>query len=130
MTDSFTTELRDIIDRAFTDDLGGKATANMLQEHVWANLPDHLTHFLISKGLRAQVTAYFREQDHDGLPKRPAANPEGEHKQLSFFSVEEFAYLHADYRKRAAANDAQAEKVRVRCLDLHDVDLAVMSATA
>lgn len=130
MTDSFTAELRDLIDRAFTDDLGGMATLNMLQERVWADLPEHLSHFLISRGLRSQVAAYFREQDADGLPKRPAANAEGEHKQLSFFTVEEFAYVHHGYIERAAANEAQAEKVRLRCIETHGVDVAALAAPA
>ena len=130
MTDTFTAELRDIIDRAFTDDLGGRATTNMLTEHVWGALPEHLSHFLISKGLRSQVAAYFREQDTDGLPKRPAANEEGEHAQLAFFTVEEFAYVHRSYVERSDANLTQAEKVRAKCLKLHGVDLTASAGAA
>lgn len=130
MTDTYTSELRDIIDRAFTDELGGRATAQMVHNSVHRDLPDHLVDYLIGKGLRSQVTAYFREQDADGLPKRPAANPDGEHAQLSFFSVEEFAYLHSTYVERASANETQAERVRARCLDTHGIDLAVRVGAA
>ena len=125
MTDSYTTELREIIDRAFTAEYAGRATVQMVHNAVQRDLPEHLIDYLVGKGLRSQVTAYFREQDSDGLPLRPAANDQGEHAQLAFFTVEEFAYVHEGYLARAAANQTQAEKVRARCLDLHGVDLAV-----
>lgn len=130
MTDTFTSELRDIIDRAFTGEYGGRATAQMVHNSVHRDLPEHLIDYLIGKGLRSQVAAYFREQDHDGLPKRPAANPDGEHAQLTLLSVEEFAYVHSTYLDRAAANSTQAEKVRARCLEMHGVDLATAQASA
>lgn len=130
MTDSYTAELRDLIDRAFTAEHGGRATAQMVHNSVHRDLPEHLVDALIGKGIRSQITAYFREQDNDGLPKRPAANPEGEHAQLSLFSVEEFAYLHSTYVERAAANEAQAEKVRLRCIETHGVDVAASRAAA
>lgn len=123
MTDSYTAELRDIIDRAFTDDLGGRATVQMLHAKVFDLIPEHLAAYLIGQGLRKRVTAYFNEKDGEGLPKRPAANDQGEHAQLEFFSVEEFAYVHRCYLDRASANAAQAEKVRALCLTSHGVDL-------
>lgn len=130
MTDTYTSELRGIIDRAFTNEHSGRATAQMVHNSVHRDLPDHLVDYLIGKGLRSQVAAYFREQDHDGLPKRPAANPEGEHAQLTLLSVDEFVYVHSTYLDRADANLTQAEKVRQRCLETHGVDVAAVSSTA
>lgn len=130
MTDTYTAELRDLIDRAFVGEHAGRATAQMVHNSVHRDLPEHLIDYLIGKGLRSQVASYFREQDHDGLPKRPAANAEGEHKQLALLSLDEFAYVHSTYLDRASANQAQAEKVRARCLEMHGVDLAEVAATA
>lgn len=130
MTDTYTSELHDIIDRAFTAEHGGRATVQMVHSSVHRDLPEHLIDYLVGKGLRSQVTSYFREQDSDGLPKRPAANPDGEHAQLAFLSVEEFAYVHSTYLDRASANTAQAEKVRRRCIETHGVDIAQMAVTA
>lgn len=124
MVDSHTAELRDLIDRAFTGEHGGAATAQMVHNSVHRDLPEHLTDYLIGKGLRSQITAYFRDKDADGLPKRPEVNAEGEHKQLELASVSEYAYVHAKYTDRASENIAQAEKVRARCLEVHGVDLA------
>lgn len=130
MIDTYTSELRDIIDRAFTHEHAGRATAQMVHNSVHRDLPDHLVDYLIGKGLRSQVAAYFREQGSDGLPKRPAANPEGEHAQLSFLSVDEFVYVHSTYLTRAEANKAQAEKIRARCLETHGVDVAGLAAAS
>ncbi len=124
MADNYTTELRDLIDRAFIGEHGGRATAQMVHNSVHRDLPDHLVDYLIGKGLRSQVTAYFREQDHEGLPKRPAANADDEHVQLDLLSLDEFTYVHSTYLDRAAANRAQAEKIRLRCLDAYGVDIA------
>lgn len=123
MTDSYTSELRDIIDGVFITEYGGRATAQMVHQSVWALLPEHLVDPLIGKGIRSQVDAYFRVKDYDGLPKRPEINIEGEHAQLEFATVTEHAYLYSAYVDRAEANQAQAEKVRQRCLDAHGVDL-------
>jgi hypothetical protein len=123
MTTSHTAELRDIIDRAFTADLGGRATARMVQEGVQPGLPAHLVDYLINKGLRSQITAYFREKDAEGLPMRPSVNDADEHAQIELLSVAEFAYAHAQYVTRAQDNMAQADKLRQRCLETHGVDL-------
>lgn len=123
MTDTYTSELRDLIDRAFTAEHGGRATAQMVHNSVHRDLPEHLVDYLIGKGLRSQVASYFREQDGDGLPKRPAANPDGEHAQLEFLSLEEFTYVHSTYIDRANANLTQAEKIRARCIETHGVDI-------
>lgn len=128
MIDSYTTELRDLIDRAFTAEHGGRATAQMVHNSVHALLPEHLIDYLIGKGLRSQVNAYFNAKDDDGLPKRPEINTEGEHAQLEFASVTEHAYVYGRYIDRADANRAQAEKVRQRCLDVHGVDLVSVVA--
>lgn len=129
MTDSYTTELRDIIDRAFVSEYGGRATAQMVHNSVHRDLPDHLIDFLIGKGLRAQVGAYFRVKDAEGLPKRPAVNAEGEHVQFSLLSPDELAYLYGKYLELSDANREQAEKVRLSCLATHGVDLAVKAAS-
>lgn len=105
-------------------------SVQMIHNSVWRDLPDHLIDYLIGKGLRSQVTAYFHEQDQDGLPKRPSANPEGEHKQLELLSLSEFTFVHTSYLSRAKANRKQAEKIRLRCLDAHGVDLLAIKATA
>lgn len=124
MADSFTAELKDIIDRAFIGEHGGRATVEMVHHSVQANLPPHLADYLIGKGLRSQVGAYFRAKDDEGLPRRPEVNDEGEHTQLEFANVIEHEYVYAAYLARVEANAAQAEKVRQRCLDVHGVDLA------
>jgi hypothetical protein len=130
MPDTFTAELRDLIDRAFVGEHGGRATAQMVHNSVHRDLPDHLVDYLIGKGLRSQVASYFREQDQDGLPKRPAANAEGEHAQLALLSLAEFTYVHATYLDRSEANRKQAEKIRVRCLETHGVDLVASAQIA
>lgn len=124
MTDSYTAELRDLIDRAFTGEHGGRATVGMVHATVYRDLPDHLLDFLIGKGIRAQVAAYFRAKDAEGLPKRPEVNDDGEHATLESLSVVEFGFVHRRYLDRAAANAEQAEKVRQRCMDVHHVDVA------
>lgn len=124
MTDSYTSELRQIIDKAFTEEHGGRATAHMVHLSAHRDLPEHLVDFLVGKGLRSQVALYFREQDNDGLPKRPAANPDGEHVQLGLLSVEECGFVYDSYVARAEANSAQAEKVREFCIGRHGIDLA------
>ena len=128
MTDSYTAELRDIIDRAFTEEYGGRATVQMVHEATWRDLPEHLRDFLIGKGLRAQVRAYFNDKDEDNLPKRPEVNAAGEHAQLHFLSVDEFGYVHDAYAARVKANAEQREKVRLRCLAVHGVDLERVKA--
>lgn len=130
MSDSFTAELRDLIDRAFVDELGGRATLEMVHATVWRDLPEHLVDHLIGKGLRSQVSAYFRDKDADGLPKRPEVNPEGVHAQIELLPVEEFAYVYDAYTARMEANAAQREKVRQRCLEVHGVDVARIAAPA
>lgn len=130
MTDSYTSELRDIIDRAFVAEHHGRATAKMVHASVHRDLPEHLIDFLVVKGLRSQINAYFNTKGDDGLPKRPEVNADGEHAQLELLSVEEFSYLHAAYVSRADANRQQAEKVRERCFEAHGVDLALTVASA
>lgn len=123
MTDSYSAELRDIIDRAFTGQHGGQATAAMVQQTVQHGLPDHLTDYLVNKGLRSRIGSYFREQDSDGLVMRPSVNAAAEHRQLDLLTVSEHAYVYASYVDRSDANLAQAEKQRIRCLEQHGVDL-------
>lgn len=130
MVDSYPAELRDIIDRAFTAEHGGRATAQMVHNSVYRDLPEHLVDYLVGKGLRSRVTAYFGEKDAEGLPERPEVNPAGEHVQLPFAAIEEFAYVYAGYLERADANAAKATKVRQRCLEQHGVDLAELPETA
>lgn len=130
MPDSFTAELRDIIDRAYTTEHAGRATAQMVHNSAHRDLPGHLIDFLVGKGLRAQVTAYFREKDAEGLPKRPEANADGEHVQLDFLSVEECGYVYNRYVDRADANQSQAEKVRAFCIEQHGVDVAATAMSA
>lgn len=124
MADSYASELKDIIDRAFVGEHGGRATAEMVHYSVQADLPEHLADYLIGKGLRSQVTAYFRAKDDDGLPRRPEVNEQGEHTQLEFASIPEHEFVYSAYRARVQANAIQAEKVRQRCLDVHGVDIA------
>lgn len=124
MADSFGTELRDLIDRAFVNEYAGRATAQMVHNSVHRDLPDHLIDYLVGKGLKSRIANYFNEKDHDGLPKRPAANAAGEHAQLTLLSLNEFVFVHTTYIDRADANLAQAEKLRTRCLETHGVDIA------
>lgn len=123
MADSYASELKDLIDRAFIGEHGGRATAEMVHYSVQRDLPEHLVDYLVGKGLRSQVAAYFRAKDDDGLPRRPEVNEQGEHTQLEFANVREYEYVHAAYLARVQANAIQAEKVRQRCLDVHGVDL-------
>lgn len=124
MADSYTSELRDIIDRAFTAEFEGRATVQMVHGSVYRDLPDHLIDYLIGKGIKAEIGAYFRDKDADGLPKRPKVNDDGEHAQLSLLSADEMAYLYGRYLDASEANKAQAEKLRRVCLSKHGVDLA------
>lgn len=130
MTDSYSSELREIINSAFTGEHGGRATVQMVHNSAHRDLPEHLVDFLVGKGLRSQVAAYFREQNAEGLPMRPAANPDGEHAQLELLSVEECGFVYAGYVSRAEANSAQAEKVRAFCIERHQVDLAATVGAA
>lgn len=123
MADSFASELKDIIDRVFVGEYGGRATAEMVHYSVQSDLPPHLVDYLVGKGLRSRVTAYFNAKDDDGLPRRPEVNEQGEHTLLEFASVPEYEYVHSAYLARVRANALQAEKVRQRCLDVHGVDL-------
>lgn len=124
MSDSFASELRDLIDRAFTAEHGGRATAQMVHNSVHRDLPEHLVDYLIGKGLRSRVSAYFNDKDAEGLPKRPAVNPEGIHADAALLSVGECGYVYVGYLDRAKANEQQAEKWRERVLQERGVDLA------
>ena len=93
MTDSYTTELRDIINRAFVSEHAGRATAQMVHNSVYSELPEHLVDYLIGKGIKAEIGAYFRAKGRDGLPMRPKVNDAGEHAQLSLLSPDELSYL-------------------------------------
>lgn len=128
--DSARAELRDIIDRTYLGDLGGRATAERVRHTVWAELPEHLRDYLIGKGLASEIQSYFRTRGRDGLPMAPEVNEEGEHVQLEFLSVTEFVFLHARYVDRSEANAEQADKVRQRCLDTHGVDISAKAAAS
>lgn len=130
MADSYTTELRDIIDRAFVSEHAGRATAQMVHNTIYGDLPEHLVDYLIGKGIKAEIGAYFRAKGRDGLPKRPKVNDEGEHAQFSLLSPTELAYLYRQYLDAAGANAAQADKVRLACLKKHGVDLAAQVGAA
>lgn len=130
MSDTYAAELRDLIDRAFVAEHNGRATLDMVHASVWRDLPDHLTDYLIGKGLRSRVSAYFGAKDAEGLPKRPEANADGEHAQLDLLSAPEFAYVYEGYTARIAANAEQREKVRRRCMEVHGVDLEPVANTA
>lgn len=130
MTDSYTAELRDIIDRAFTVEHSGRATAGMVHNSVHRDLPEHLIDFLIDKGLRSQISSYFRAKDNDGLPMRPEVNPDWEHAQIALLSVPEYRFVHERYVDQSEAFRVQAEKVRARCIEQHGVDLTAVEASA
>lgn len=129
-SDSYASELRDLIDRAFVAEYGGRATAQMVQNSVHGDLPEHLIDYLIGKGLRSRITAYFNDKDADNLPKRPAINDEGVHADAALLTVEECGYVYVGYLDRAEANRLQAEKWRERVLLDHGVDLASRQAAA
>jgi len=124
MSDSYAAELRDLIDRAFVGEYGSRASAQMVQNSLHDNLPEHLIDYLISKGLRARITSYFNDKDGDGLPKRPAVDTDGIHADAALLTIDECGFVYAGYLDRAAANEQQAEKWRVRVLDERGVDLA------
>lgn len=128
MTDSFASELRDLIDRVYIANHGGRATQGMVHNDVWAALPEHMADYLIGKGIRAEVTTYFRAKTIDGLPRFPEVNAMGEHVQLELLSVAEFGFVHASYVKRSDQNLAQADKIRQRCIAVHGVEPAAVSA--
>lgn len=130
MTDSYAAELHDIIDRAFTIEHSGRATAQTVHNSVYRDLPDHLIDYLIGKGLRARVSAYFNDKDQEGLPKRPAVNPEGIHADAALLSIEECGYVYVGYLDRAKANEQQAEKWRTRVLQERGVDVAAVKAAS
>lgn len=130
MVDSYRCELRDLIDSIYHGELGGRATQGQLHTAVWSVLPEHFADYLIGKGIRSEVSAYFRMKEASGLPKYPEVNAEGEHVQLILLSASEMEFLHRSYLDRADANTAQAEKVRDLCLGMHGVDLNAVRATA
>lgn len=123
MTDSFRTELRDLIDRVYFGEFEAEATTQMVHLAVHRDLPEHLVDYLIGKGIASEVQSFFRSKTSDGLPRFPEVNEEGSHKQLELLSIDEFAFVHTKYVDRADANSAQAEKIRQRCIDLHGVDV-------
>lgn len=124
MTDSYTAELRDYIDRAFTIEHNGRATSQMVRASVARDLPEHLVDYLVGKGLASEVGAYFRAKDADGLPRAPKVNDEGIHAQMFLLSLDEFTFVYDAYLIQAEANKMQAERVRDRCMVAHGVDLA------
>lgn len=128
--DSYRSELREIIEQVYIADFGGRATQQMVHAGVLSALPDHLTDYLIGKGIASEVQSYFRVKGSEGLPRFPEVNAEHEHVQLEFLSVTEFAFLHSSYAARAEANTAQADKVRQMCLDRHGVDLTIAEAAS
>lgn len=130
MTDSYATELRDLIDRAFVGEHGGRATAQMVHNSVHRDLPEHLIDYLIGKGLRSRISAYFNDKDGEGLPKRPAVNPDGIHADATLLTLEECGFVYAGYLERAEANKQQADKWRERVLEEHGVDLAEKAAAS
>lgn len=130
MTDSHAAELRDLIDRAFIGEYGGRATAQMVQNSLHGSLPDHLVDYLIGKGLRARISSYFNDKDGEGLPKRPAVDVDGIHADATLLTVEECGFVYAAYLDRADANRQQAEKWRERVLEERGVDLASVVGAA
>jgi ABC-type Fe3+ transport system substrate-binding protein len=124
MTDSFAAELRDLIDRAFVAEHGGRATVQMVHNSVHRDLPEHLVDYLIGKGLQSRIRTYFNDKDAAGLPKRPAVNSDGIHADAGLLTLAECGYVYDGYKDRAAANEQQAEKWRERVLEQHGVDLA------
>lgn len=130
MTDSYRSELRELIDLIYFGEFGGRATQQMVHAGVLSALPEHLTDYLIGKGIASEVQSYFRSKGADGLPKFPEVNENGEHAQLELLSVDEFSFVHRKYVDRADANQSQAEKIRERCLEIHGVDLATTRASA
>lgn len=130
MTDSYSSELRDLIDRTFVSEFGGRATAQMVQNNIYGELPEHLTDYLIGKGIAAEIGRYFRAKDPEGMPKRPKVNADGEHAQYELLSADELAFLYCQYRDASDANKAQAAKVRERCLARYGVDLASQPVSA
>lgn len=130
MSDSYRSELQDIIDRSFIGEFGGRATAQMIQTSIYADLPEHLTDYLIGKGIKAEIGAYFRAKGDDGLPQRPKVNDEGVHAQLSLLDLDELTYLYRQYVNASDASRAQAEKVRLIAVAQYQVDLAAKVATA
>lgn len=130
MADSFRSELRDIIERVYLFEYGAQATQGMVHQGVTRELPEHLTEYLIGKGIASEIQSYFRAKGSDGLPRFPEVNEDGEHRQLELLSIDEFTFVHRRYIDRADANVGQAEKVRQLCLDRHGVDLSGTAATA
>lgn len=128
MTDSYRSELQDLIDRAFVGEYAGRATAQMVYNSIYSDLPPHLIDHLVGKGIKAEIGSYFRAKGIDGLPMRPKVNAEGEHADFGLLSPEEMAYLYQQYVDASAANDAQAEKVRAACLKKYSVDLAATAS--
>lgn len=130
MTDSFAAELRDLIDRAFVAEHGGRASAQMVQNSVHRDLPEHLLDYLIGKGLRSRISSYFNDKDAEGLPRRPAINPDGIHADATLLTLDECGFVYIGYLERADANRHQAEKWRERVLVDRGVDLAAQVGAA
>lgn len=130
MTDSHAAELRDLIDRAFVGEHGGRASVQMVHNSVHRDLPEHLIDYLIGKGLQSRIRTYFGDKDGDGLPKRPAIDPTGIHADASLLTLEECGFVYAAYLDRIDANQQQADKWRERVMIEHGVDLATRVSAA
>jgi len=114
-------ELQEIVERAFTEELGSAASADELLQVIAADLPEHLDHYIRAAGIKTAIGTYFRRKRADGLPQAPEVNAEGVHKQLDLLDVPEFRYVIGKQMKSSAAARSQAEKLAHLCRELHGV---------
>lgn len=124
MPSSENAEIHDLIHRIFTEQFGSAASTPEVYRAAADSLPEHLSRHLIGKGLKAEISRYFRTKRSDGLPQAPEVDDEGTHKQLDLMTVPEYRYVIEAYLKSSAASRAQAAKLIDLCREIHGVTIA------
>jgi hypothetical protein len=119
------TEIQDLIERAFVEEFGSRASADEVLRSIVAILPEHLDHHLKVSGIKSAIGTFFRRKRSDGLPQAPEATADGVHVQLDFMDVPEFQYVIGQYVKSSEASYSQAEKLAALCREVHGVSIVL-----
>jgi hypothetical protein len=124
VTDSYRSELIELVERVFVEDLGGRASkAQVVDRIATTELPPGAENYFIRVGASSVVQSYFRTKGAEGLPQAPQVNDEGEHAQQGLWTLEEYHYLARQYLDRSHSNRVQAEKVAAECARVYGVTL-------
>lgn len=115
-------EMTDLVDRVWQS-MGGVGSQPDVTRHVLAALPEHLTTYLVARGVISAVGAYFRRRGETGLPTAPLVDKRGTHMQLELMSVEEYRFVVVQYLKRGRANYAMAQRMAEQCQLVHGVQI-------